>query len=409
MGKSKSGGTRSFLRGRVGSDVYSIGKDAKGNKQQVVRSLAEQVANPQTAAQMRGRMIMATIMQAVAAMRPIVDHSFDSVPAGQPNISRYISLNYALLKADVAAHPASDNTFGLNKYGEKGVKFGAYQVSEGQAEGIKGVVIDGTAKTITIALGADVTIGGLRSALGLAAGDYFTLVSIAAAGQFVYNRFHINESLSADTTITGSNIGDVFKMDGNVSVTVTLSGSSIVATFAAMSANAGIIVSRKQIDGFKHSTVILAVPTAPEFTADVALPTYPIGQARFLNGGGDSEVSPFSPQPTPSEETAEISSATLNGSALTKGSTTNLPNSGNSTIVMNIATPVAGRQYYMALYNSKTESMSMKTAISGTTGTMQLDNTQFTSQQTEDIVLLGLNDEVIGTWSKVRGSYDPEP
>lgn len=409
MGKSKSGGTRSFLRGRVGSDVYSIGKDAKGNKQQVVRSLAEQVANPQTAAQMRGRMIMATIMQAVAAMRPIVDHSFDSVPAGQPNISRYISLNYALLKVDVAAHPAQDNVFGLNKYGEKGIKLGAYQVSEGQAEGIKGAVINGTAKTITIALGADVTIGGLRSALGLAAGDYFTLVSIAAAGQFVYNRFHINESLSADTTITSSNVGSVFNMDGNVNVTVTLSGSNIVATFAAMSANAGIIVSRKQNDGFKHSTVVLAAPSAPDYTADVALPTYPIGQARFLNGGGDSEVSPFSPEPTPTEETAEISGATLNGSDLTEGSTTNLPDSGSSTIVMTIATPVAGRQYNMALYNSKTSSLSLKTAISGTTGTMQLDNTQFTSQQTLDIVLLGLNDEVIDTWSKVKGSYDPEP
>lgn len=409
MGKSKSGGTRSFLRGRVGSDVYSIGKDAKGNKQQVVRSLAEQVANPQTAAQMRGRMIMATIMQAVAAMRPIVDHSFDSVPAGQPNISRYISLNYALLKADVAAHPASDNTFGLNKYGEKGIKLGAYQVSEGQAAAIKGAVIDGTAKTITIALGADVTIGGLRSALGLAAGDYFTLVSIAAAGQFVYNRFHINESLSADTTITGANVGDVFSMDGNVSVTVTLSGSSIVATFAAMSANAGIIVSRKENDGFKHSSVVLAAPTDPQYTADVALPTYPIGQARFLNGGGESEVSPFSPEPTPTEETAQISGATLNGSDLTEGSTTILPGSGESTIVMNIATPVAGRQYNMALYNSKTSSLSMKTAITGTTGTMTLDNTQYTSQQTLDIVLLGLNDEVIGTWSKVKGSFDPEP
>lgn len=409
MGKSKSGGTRSFLRGRVGSDVYSIGKDAKGNKQQVVRSLAEQVANPQTAAQMRGRMIMATIMQAVAAMRPIVDHSFDSVPAGQPNISRFISLNYALVKADVAAHPASDNTFGLNQYGEKGIKLGAFQVSEGQAAAIKGAVIDGSAKTITIALGADLTIAGLRTALGLAAGDYFTLVSIAAAGQFVYNRFHINEALSADTTITSSNIGDVFKMDGNVSVTVTLSGSNIVATFAAMSANAGIIVSRKENDGFKHSSVVLAVPTDPQYTADVALPTYPIGQARFLNGGGESEVGPFSPQPTPTEETAEIASATLNDSALTEGSTTNLPNSGTSTIVMTIATPVAGREYNMALYNSKTSSLSKKTAITGTTGTMTLDNTQYSSQQTLDIVLLGLNDEIIDTWSKVKGSYDPEP
>ena len=30
MARSKSGGTRSFLRGRVGADVYSIGKDDNG-------------------------------------------------------------------------------------------------------------------------------------------------------------------------------------------------------------------------------------------------------------------------------------------------------------------------------------------------------------------------------------------
>lgn len=48
MAKSKSGGTRAYIRGRVGADVYSIGKTANGKKQQVVRSLAETVANPQT-------------------------------------------------------------------------------------------------------------------------------------------------------------------------------------------------------------------------------------------------------------------------------------------------------------------------------------------------------------------------
>ena len=139
MAKAKSGGTRSFLRGRVGSDVYSIGKDAKGNKQQIVRSLAESVANPQTLAQMRGRMIMSTIMQAVSSMAAIIDHSFDNVPAGQPNVSEFIRRNYALVKADVAAHPASGNEFGLNKYGEKGVKQGAYVVSGGSAANIAGV------------------------------------------------------------------------------------------------------------------------------------------------------------------------------------------------------------------------------------------------------------------------------
>ena len=46
MAKSKVGGTRAYIRGRIGSDVYSIGKTSAGKKQQVVRSLAEQVKNP---------------------------------------------------------------------------------------------------------------------------------------------------------------------------------------------------------------------------------------------------------------------------------------------------------------------------------------------------------------------------
>ena len=78
-------------------------KDGKGKKQQVVRALAETVKNPQTIAQMRGRMIMSTVMQAQSAMAYIVDHSFDGVPAGQPSISEFIRRNYELIKADVAA------------------------------------------------------------------------------------------------------------------------------------------------------------------------------------------------------------------------------------------------------------------------------------------------------------------
>lgn len=133
MGKSKNGGTRSMLRGRVGSDVYSVGKDSAGKRQQVVRSLAESVANPQTSAQMKGRAIMSTVMQAVSALAQIIDHSFDNVPAGQPNVSEFIRRNYALIKEDVAANPSASNTFGIVKYGEKGAKQGVYVIAAGSA------------------------------------------------------------------------------------------------------------------------------------------------------------------------------------------------------------------------------------------------------------------------------------
>lgn len=317
MAKGKSGGTRSFLRGRVASDVYSIGKDAKGNKQQIVRSLAESVANPQTLAQMRGRMIMSTVMQAVSSMATIIDHSFDNVPAGQPNVSEFIRRNYALVKADVAAHPASGNAFGLNKYGEKGIKQGAYVVAGGSAADIAGVQLNGTNKTLVIALSAGATIADLRSALGIGTEDYFTAVCVTADGKFLYNRFHVSQSLPSATEISSDNIASVITLDGNVNVTLAFASNNITATFADFSANAGIIVSRKENATYKHNDVVLVAPDAPTFTSDDALPTYPTGSQRFLNGGGE-EAGPFSPtpEPTPTVDPVTISNVTTAGNAV---------------------------------------------------------------------------------------------
>lgn len=312
MATSKTGGSRAYLRGRVGSDVYSIGKDAKGKKQQVVRSLAESVKNPQTKAQMFGRMIMSTVMQGVAAMRPIIDHSFDNVPTGQPNVSEFIKRNYNLIASDAKAHESADNIFGLNKYQEKGVKQGAYVISAGSAIGIKGVTIDGSNKTLTIALGAAATMGDLKAALGLTSNDYFTACAILANGNFIYERFHINPDFADSVAISAENVGDLFAVEGNTTVTIALSGTNVVATLADFSANAGIIVSRKVESGYQHSSVTLAAPTAPSWNAEVALATYPVGQEKFLNGGGEeSEVSPFEPEPFE----CSITAMTVNGTA----------------------------------------------------------------------------------------------
>lgn len=347
MAKAKSGGTRSFLRGRVGSDVYSIGKDAKGNKQQIVRSLAESVANPQTLAQMRGRMIMSTIMQAVSSMAAIIDHSFDNVPAGQPNVSEFIRRNYALVKADVAAHPASGNEFGLNKYGEKGIKQGAYVVAGGSAADVAGAVLNGTAKTLTIALSAGATIADLRSALGLGTEDYFTAVCITADGKFLYNRFHVSQSLASATEISAANIAEVITMDGNVAVTLAFASNTITATFTDFSANAGIIVSRKENATYKHNDVTLVAPSAPTYTSDDALPTYPTGAQRFLNGGGE-EVGPFSP--TPSAIT--ITSWRMNDETLSGADVERAASYGSSLQISANADGEIGRDRYKFVRNS---------------------------------------------------------
>lgn len=309
MAKSKSGGTRSYIRGRVGSDVYSIGKNAMGKKQQVVRSLAETVANPQTIAQMRGRMIMSTVMQAQSALKPIIDHSFDNVVGVQPNLSEFIKRNYALVKADVAAHPSADNTFGLNAYQEKGAKQGAYIISDGKAAIPAAVSINKATGVITIALTAGtMTMAGLKATLNFGNEDFLTIVGIDTLGAAEYCRYHINQSLADDTAISSSNIGSVFETEGNAAPTVAVVSNSITITLAAIAGSCAFIVTRKTNDGFTHSKAVLGAGTGLSWSADAALPTYPVGENKFLNGG-DQSFNP-APAPTPSVSAPVISGVT---------------------------------------------------------------------------------------------------
>lgn len=292
MAKSKTGGSRAYIRGRIGSDVYSIGKDGKGKKQQVVRSLAESVANPQTQAQMVGRMIMSTIAQAASALRPIIDHAFDNVSGRQPNISEFTRLNYALIKTDVEAHPSSGNTFGLVKYGEKGIKAGAYQISKGDLvlpTAVTAYNATGTCK-ITLPEG-NVTVGALKAALGgLSADGYITAVGInASTGEAMYGRLMLDTDLADSTTITASNVGNLFSQEGNVTLRFVLANNIIGIEWptGTSAKSVGVIASDKIQGTWKHSacTMVNVAGLDVDYTSAVALPTYPQGENFYLNGG----------------------------------------------------------------------------------------------------------------------------
>ena len=275
-----------MIRGRVGSDVYSVGKDGKGQRQQVVRSLAESVANPRTEAQMFGRMVMSTTMQAVSALQPIIDHSFDGFPKGQPSISEFIRRNYALIKADATANAGGLNKFGLNKYQEKGIKQGPYVVSSGNLQVPTAIIVSAQELTIKLTAGT-LTVGGLKAALGLSADGYITYVGIATPGGLRTFRVFVSTSLSDDTEITGANVASLFTIEGNVTVTVALSTNNIVFSYtesADVDAE-GFIISDKVDGAWAHSSCTLSEPSSAPYTANVALPTYPVGTEQYLNGG----------------------------------------------------------------------------------------------------------------------------
>lgn len=286
MAKSKSGGTRTYIRGRVGSDVYSIGRDAKGKKQQVVRSLAESVANPQTQAQMKGRMIMSTIAQVLAVLRPIVDHSFDGVSGARANLSAFTSQNYARIKNDIAQHPSSGNLYGLNKYQEKGAKQGAYVVADGQASLPAALAITKDTGVITITVDAqDITVGGLKTALGLSEEEYFTLVGLTANGNANYERFRVNPNLDDTTQLSAVPLSNIFAVEGNAMATVNLASNVITITQSAIAGCCTVIVSKKVGAQFIHNRAVLGAASGIDYNASVALPTYPVGAQNYLNGG----------------------------------------------------------------------------------------------------------------------------
>ena len=294
MGKSKTGGTRGYIRGRIANDVYSIGKDGKGKKQQVIRSLAESVANPRTSSQMFGRMIMSTVMQAVSALNHIIDHSFDGFPMGQPSISEFIRRNYALVSADAKAHPAAGNVFGINKYQEKGILPGKYVISNGDVVLPGAVTVATTGSCLSVATGkAAPTLQDLMDAMGIGDDDYFTLLGVSA-DDFCYARCKVKAGAVKTTALTSDNFDTLFDVETNgygVQVAITgentkTIGLDVLDEFASPLAAVSTIFSIKGVDGYKHNPASLDWYDAPALqTANAALPTYPTGEAAFLNGG----------------------------------------------------------------------------------------------------------------------------
>ena len=328
MAKSKSGGTRSYIRGRVGADVYSIGKDAKGSKQQVVRSLAESVANPQTQAQMVQRMLMTTASEACKVLKPIIDHSFDGVPAGQPSISKFMEVNLPILK-DFYQNGAQDGyQFALNKYQEHAGLCGAFVVSQGRKRfntfaggGWKpepGIADMNLELTSTTPIKENkVTFGDFKKVWPVGADGVVTVAGIGATGpsssRFIYFQLKLRSDV-ADTfaiatydattheRLTKCDPEDIFEIEANVEVTnyimateeadgdTTFCGIKLDGVTSADIQGCAIAVigSWKTKDGYQHNNAQLdgvLTGTANYRDNSTVLETYPKGTERFLNGG----------------------------------------------------------------------------------------------------------------------------
>jgi hypothetical protein len=316
MAKSKNGGSRAMIRGRIGSDVYSVGKDGNGNRQQVIRSLAVQVSNPRTSSQMVGRMIMSTVMQGVSALRPIIDHSFDGVAKGQPSISKFISENYNTFKERYNTTGAGHKECRFNDYQEKGIWGNPWLISDGSVplldrnliSGMNGGLISFRFNLAQLASGGSLKAKEIKDQWPISADGYITLLGFKSQetneGLFVYSRIKLNTAIADTTVITADNVDSLFITEGNVTpycklTMPTTSDDGILylqllkdtdlSNFGDDWNNVGYIVSLPSNGGWEHSRCFLSDFDQQDFVYfkpnSQVLATYPIGTEQFLNGG----------------------------------------------------------------------------------------------------------------------------
>ena len=272
------------------------------NGKQVTKEKAEQVKNPRTLAQMKNRMILTTSSAAYAAMKEIVDHSFQGFIYGLQNMSRFQSVNNKLLRANLEA---ATSQFAYANYGDAHVLPGAYVISEGSLAPIPTAMFacaisaaDSVAFTIQPGVtAAELTANAIISALGLQVGELATLCFLADCGTeagYKFGFIRLTVKAAGDVQLTAQNLTDYFTIESNAPVAITsvTDGTAVItATIDGVQADGGLcygcIHSANENGTWKRSDcrMTIADGTALEPTATQAIATYPVGGSKILNDG----------------------------------------------------------------------------------------------------------------------------
>lgn len=100
MARGRVGGTRSKIRGAIGSEIYYIGKNDAGRTTQVVTARPEARAYSNTPAQAKNRCIMGQIHRMFHLLPQIIRQGYHGIPEGTLSFQHFAKINYPLLKKD---------------------------------------------------------------------------------------------------------------------------------------------------------------------------------------------------------------------------------------------------------------------------------------------------------------------
>lgn len=135
MARSRVGGTSGMLSGRVGDVIYSITRNTDGSFRQQAAFNDGIRENPNTDAQARARLTMATVERAMFTFRDFMGTGFEGVALGTNSVSKFSEVNYNAMKYEIDEYwdepEWPDYNYDFPRKGQGTPKDGCYIISQG--------------------------------------------------------------------------------------------------------------------------------------------------------------------------------------------------------------------------------------------------------------------------------------
>ena len=294
-----------YARGKVGSLVF-----ARRAGQQITRAYNANPANPRSTGQMSQRMLMSTAIQAYKFMSSICDHSFEDAVGKNGNMRAFRS---AALR-DLKATPAN---FGFQRYGERKLIVGPFQLSAGSLGSIPAPVLSGSGLTgIFATLGthneSSISVKSLCEKIGLyKVGDMVTIPivypNLLTGAGFSFVRLRLiatpTGTIEAPGVVENTVIAVESPIGTGVSSRISFSEGETAGVYSILfkinylpaqvpSVSVdyyGVAAIRSRLEDGKwlrsESFLTLGSGFVPAPTYDEALATYPQTSAPILDGG----------------------------------------------------------------------------------------------------------------------------
>jgi hypothetical protein len=250
-----------WLRGAKGKLAGATIYDANG--QSVMREVKAHIKNPRTKAQMIQRVISKTVMNQYAAMKAIVNHSFQGKTAGAKSMAYFASINNRATRSFVAEMQNAGIALSeiYNFIPCKSVKFVPARsiISEGTLPQIYATIASDGSKASVALQGVDNTYEAVINTLGLQRGDQLTFVTTEKNdnGDYKFDFCRvILDPREADGTAAplstpfiadGAVVKPSFRNEGDFAALTFAAGALGFSVSGGVVATAGVIASR-QID-----------------------------------------------------------------------------------------------------------------------------------------------------------------